>query len=45
MDKFIQSAEKFRLEGEKLLEFIEKQQKLEEERRREEEEKEENVDN
>ena len=52
MDKFIQIGEKFGLEGEKLLEFVEKQQKLEEEReekrrkleeerRREEEEKEE----
>ena len=49
MDKFIQTGEKFGLEGEKLLEFLreqlklerEKRQKLEEERRREEEEKEE----
>ena len=39
MDKFIQIG----LEGEKLLEFVEKQQKLEEERRREEEEKEEKL--
>ena len=36
MDKFIQIGEKFGLEGEKLLVFVEKQQKLEEERRREE---------
>ena len=41
MDKFTQIGEKFGLEGEKLLEFVEKQQKLEQERRREEEEKEE----
>ena len=52
MDKFIQIGEKFGLEGEKLLEFVreqlkleeereEKRRKLEEERRREEEEKEE----
>ena len=45
MDKFIQIGEKFGLEGEKLLEFVEKQQKLEEEkeekRRQLEEEKEE----
>ena len=41
MDKFIQIGEKFGLEGEKLLEFVREQQKLEEERRREEEEKEE----
>ena len=41
MDKFIQIGEKFGLEGEKLLGFVEKQQKLEQERRREEEEKEE----
>ena len=41
MDKLIQIGEKFGLEGEKLLEFVEKQQKLEEEKRREEEEKEE----
>ncbi|XP_068731657.1 GRB10-interacting GYF protein 2-like isoform X2 [Montipora capricornis] len=32
MDKFIQIGEKFGLEGEKLLEFVEKQQKLEEEK-------------
>ena len=32
MDKFIQIGEKLGLEGEKLLEFVEKQQKLEEER-------------
>ncbi|XP_068704804.1 uncharacterized protein [Montipora foliosa] len=41
MDKFIQVGEKFGLEGEKLLEFVEKQQILEQDRRREEEEKEE----
>ncbi|CAH3139267.1 unnamed protein product, partial [Porites lobata] len=41
MDKFIQIGEKFGFEGEKLLEFVREQQKLEEERRREEEEKEE----
>ena len=52
MDKFIQIGEKFGMEGEKLLEFVEKQQQLEEEkeerrrileedRRKEEEEKEE----
>ena len=33
MDKFIQIGEKFGLEGEKLLEFVREQQKLEEERR------------
>ena len=38
MDKFIQIGEEFGLEGEKLLELLEKQQMLEE-RRREEEEK------
>ena len=37
----MQIVKEFGLEGEKLLEFVEKQQKLEEERRREEEEKEE----
>ena len=41
MEKLLQIGKEFRLEGEKLLEFVEKQQKLEEERRREEEEKEE----
>ena len=41
MDTFIQIGEKFGFEGEKLLEFVREQQKLEEERRREEEEKEE----
>ena len=41
MEKLLQIGEKFGLEGEKLLGFVEKQQKLEEERRREEEEKEE----
>ena len=41
MDKLIQIGEKLGLEGQKLLEFVEKQQKLEEERRRKEEEKEE----
>ena len=52
MDKFIQIGEKLGLEGEKLLEFVREQlkleeereenrQKIEEERRREEEEKEE----
>ena len=41
MDKFIQIGEKFGPEGEKLLEFVREQQKLEDERRREEEEKEE----
>ena len=41
MEKLLQIGEKFGLEGEKLLEFVEKQQKLEEQRRREEEEKEE----
>ena len=41
MDKLIQIGEKLGLEGEKLLEFVREQQKLEEERRREEEEKEE----
>ena len=34
MDKFIQIGEKFGLEGEKLLEFVEKQQKLEEKKKR-----------
>ena len=41
MEKLLQIGKEFGLEGEKLLEFVEKQQKLEEERRREEEEKEE----
>ena len=41
MDKLIQIGEKLGLEGEKLLEFVEKQQKLEQERGSEEEEKEE----
>ena len=41
MEKLLQIGKGFGLEGEKLLEFVEKQQKLEEERRREEEEKEE----
>ena len=45
MDKFIHIGEKLGLEGEKLLEFVEKQQKLEDERRREEEEKKKNVYN
>ena len=40
MDKFIQIGEKFGLEGEKLLEFVREQQKLEEERRSEEEKEE-----
>ena len=39
--KAFADRERFGLEGEKLLEFVEKQQKIEEERRREEEEKEE----
>ena len=39
MEKLLQIGEKFGLEGEKLLEFVEKQQKLEEDRRREEEER------
>ena len=34
MDKLIQIGEKLGLEGEKLLEFVEKQQKLEQERGR-----------
>ena len=41
MEKLSQIGKEFGLEGEKLLEFVDKQQKLEEERRREEEEKEE----
>ena len=41
MKKLLQIGEKLGLEGEKLLEFVEKQQKLEEDRRREEEEREE----
>jgi len=41
MEKFVQLNEKFGLEGEKLLEFVEKQQALEEKRRQLEEEKEE----
>ncbi|CAH3022482.1 unnamed protein product [Porites evermanni] len=41
MEKLLQIGKEFGLEGEKLLEFVEKQQKLEEERRREGEEKEE----
>lgn len=41
MEKYIQIGEKLGLEGEKLFEFVEKQQKLEEDRRKEEEEKEE----
>ena len=41
MEKLLQIGKEFGLEGEKLLEFVEKQQKLEEDRRREEEEKEE----
>ena len=32
MDKIIQIGEKFGLEGEKLLKFVEKQQKLDEEK-------------
>ena len=42
MEKLLQGGKEFGLEGEKLLEFVETQQKLEaekEERRREEEEK------
>ena len=39
MEKLLQMGKEFGLEGEKLLEFVEKQQKLEQERRREEEEK------
>jgi len=38
MDKFVQLGEKFGLEGEKLLEFVREQQKLEEKRREEERE-------
>ena len=45
MEKLLQIGEKFGLEGDKLLEFVREQQKLEEDRRREEEEKEENFDN
>ncbi|CAH3186772.1 unnamed protein product, partial [Porites lobata] len=41
VEKLLQIGEKFGLEGEKLLEFVREQQKLEEERRREKEEKEE----
>ena len=41
MEKLLQTGKEFGLEGEKLFEFVEKQQKLEEERRREQEEKEE----
>ena len=37
MEKLLQIEKEFGLEGEKLLEFVEKQQKQEEERRREEE--------
>ena len=39
MEKLIQLGEKFGLEGEKLLAFVQEQQKLEEERRREEDER------
>ena len=39
MEKLLQIGKEFGLEGEKLLEFVEKQQKLEEDRRREEEER------
>ena len=39
MEKLLQIGEKFGLEGDKLLEFVREQQKLEEERRREEEER------
>ena len=41
MEKLLQMGKEFGLEGAKLLEFVEKQQKLEQERRREEEEREE----
>ena len=41
MEKLLQIGEKLGLEGDNLLEFVEKQQKLEEERRRKEGEKEE----
>ena len=41
MEKLLQIGKEFGLDGEKLLEFVREQQKLEEERRREEEEKEE----
>ena len=41
MEKLLQIGKEFGLEGEKLLEFVREQQKLEEERTREEEEKEE----
>ena len=41
MEKLLQIGKEFGLEGEKLLKFVEKQQKLGEERRRQEEEKEE----
>ncbi|XP_073238079.1 uncharacterized protein [Porites lutea] len=41
MEKLLQIGKEFGLEGEKLLEFVREQQKLEEERRRKEEEKEE----
>ena len=40
MEKLLQIGKEFGLEGEKLLEFVREQQKLEEERRREKEEKE-----
>ena len=39
MEKFVQLGEKFGLEGEKLLEFVEKQQALEREERQLEEKK------
>ena len=46
MEKLLRIGKEFGLEGEKLLEFVEKQQKLEEERRRgEEKKKKKNVDN
>ena len=41
MDKFIQIGEKFGLEGERLLEFVRKEEQKEEKRRQLEEEKEE----
>ena len=43
MDKLTQMGEKLGLEGEKLLEFVREQQKLEKERRREGKRKKKNV--
>ena len=45
MEKLLHLGKEFGLEGAKLLEFVDKQQKLEQERRREGEKKKKNVDN